>query len=828
MTEPDSQDTGKQLLRLVEDALDVPHAERTPWLDEHCPAALRSRAERLISAAAEETGMGEDEITLMVRSAEQRLTGQRIGPYRVLELIGEGGMGQVYLAERDDGAFDAKVAVKVIRASAIGSRAVAQFERERQILSDMRHSGIANLLDGGTTDDGLPFVVMEYIDGDPLDVYLRTHPLPIADRIRLFLKICGAVEHAHRALVIHRDIKPSNVLVTEDGEPKLLDFGIARSLLPKESGEETVAMLLTPAYASPEQVTGEPLTTATDVYSLGVALYQMLTGERPFDTESLSPSQYEQVITQRRPDAPSQRARQRDLAEWGHLRGELDAIVLKAMAKEPERRYPSVAAFADDLRRYLEGFPVQAKGDSLAYRVGKFVRRRRFAVAGATVAIAALAVAYAITLVQYQAATEARQRADARFDQARRLAREVLYDVYDRMSHVQGTLPAREQLAATGERFLDELAADPSAPPDLLLDIGSNYSRLYDVFAGLGVSSLGQNERGLEQLDKAELALEKLLELEPDNTQAVTEMVWVKRLATNHTLHYDMNTDAAQAHAREGLTLADRAIDQQATPDWTLQSRRWNLRIDLVKVLVWAREFEDALNLLGEYLPQLEQPAWRENLGNWAGKRAYAYGLRGETYADSGDAQAAIPDYLEALQFYEGRAAEEPENVQLLVQLIRFNHNLGNLHASLDQFEDALRYGIASREAAQTLVDAEPRDAQSRRNLALTHQQIAKALSGLERHDDARSSIDLAVNTFRQLAEDEEDNDALVRDQAIALTDAGDIAAATTDQAEDGCPYYRHAETLFRSLQREGGTLSAADIAGGLDPVQERLSQRCR
>ncbi|MEM9383500.1 MAG: serine/threonine-protein kinase [Pseudomonadota bacterium] len=827
MTKPDSHDTGKQLLRLVESALDVPEARRGNWLDAHCPALLRSRADRLISAAAQETGMGEEEITLMVRCAEQQLTGKRIGPYRVLELIGEGGMGQVYLAQRDDGAFDAKVAVKVIRASAIGSRAVAQFERERQILSDMRHPGIAILLDGGTTEDGLPFVVMEYIDGDPLDVYLRAHPSSIPERIELFLKVCSAVEHAHRALVIHRDIKPSNVLVSAGGEPKLLDFGIARSLLPKETGEETVAMLLTPAYASPEQVSGEPLTTATDVYSLGVALYQMLTGERPFETESLSPAQYEQVITQRRPDAPSQRARRRDLPDWGRLRGDLDAIVLKAMAKEPSRRYPSVAAFADDLRRYLSGFPVHAKGDSLTYRLGKFIRRRRLAVASAVLAGTALAVAYAVTLVQYQAATEAQQRAEARFGQARQLAREVLYDVYDRMSHVQGTLPAREQLAATGERFLDELAADPSAPPDLLLDIGSNYSRLYDVFAGLGVSSLGQNQKGLEQLEKAELALEKLITLEPNNAQAVAEMVWVKRLATNHTLHYDMDTDVAQAHAREGLTLADRTLARLGDADWTLQSRRWNLRIDLVKVLVWARNFDDALGLLGEYLPQLEQSDWRENLRNWAGKRAYAYGLRGETYADAGNAQAAIPDYLEALHFYEERAAEEPENVQFLVQLIRFNHNLGNLHASLEQFDEALRYGIASRTAAQTLVIAEPGDAQNRRNLGLTHQQVAKALSGLERHKEARSSIDTAVATFRKLAEDEEENDALIRDQAIALTDFGDIAAAD-GVAADGCPYYRHAQTLYRGLQRAGATLSAADVAGGLEPVEERLNQYCR
>lgn len=814
------------LLELIESALDIAPAEREDWLKQHCPTEHLARAMELLALAQQPTQTGKDSLAQFIRTDTPRQAGSRLGAYELIELIGEGGMGQVYLAERADGAFDARVAIKVIRASMLGSVAKLQFERERQILSDLRHPGIANMLDGGTTDDGLPFVVMELVEGQSLGEYLAANELTLENKLSLFQQICAAVEHAHRALVIHRDIKPSNVLVTGDGKTKLLDFGIARTLDSSAGNEQTVAMVLTPAYASPEQVTRAPLTTATDVYSLGVVLYEMLSGDRPFETTDLTPAQYEQLITQRRPDPPSLRARNGGKQNWQRVKGELDAIVLKAMAKEPERRYSTVRELRDDLRRYTSGYAVQARGDSIGYRLGKFMRRRRVPVAIGILTFAALGLAYATTLQQYHAAERERQRADARFNQARELAREVLYDVYDQMSGVQGTLPAREKLAETGVRFLDELATDPGAPEDLLLDIGSHYSRLYDLYAGLGVASLGQTEKALEQLNKSEAALKRLLEQAPGNMDAVTEMVWVKRLAANHALSYDLGTEVAAAHAREGLALADSAVANSDDPLWALQSHRWNIRIDLVKVLIWAQDFDQAFELLDSYLPDLDLPGWKENLRGWERKRVYAYSMRGEAHMDAGNQDRAIPDFELALAYYQEQAQAQPDSAQVHTQLLRMHHNLSALHTTLENWPLALEHAQAGRSAALVLVNKDPRDTMSRRNLALHDQQIGKITSRMERHEEAQLNIERALGTFRSLSAEDSDNAGLVRDLAIALTDAGDIVAAG-DPARDGCANYRAAQQLWRQLEARGD-ISEYNRVNGLQVTEKRLADRCR
>lgn len=815
----------RALLELVEQALDMPTADRDDWLLIHCPEPLKAKAQRMISAADEPTNESDDAVTLIVKAAEQQLSGQRIGAYDVVELLGEGGMGQVYLAERADGSFDQQVAIKVIRASAVGSRAVAQFLSERQILSDLAHPHIAALLDGGETADGMPYVVMEFIDGLPLDVFIREQQLELEARIELFLKICSAVEHAHRALVIHRDIKPSNILVDSDGAPKLLDFGIARSLAPRADAEETVAMLLTPAYASPEQVTGEPLTTATDIYSLGVVLYQCLTGERPYETDSLSPAQYERVITQVSPEAPSARAHERNADNWQALRGELDAVVLKAMAKEPERRYPSVSALADDLRRYLGGFPVSAQGDSLGYRIRKFVSRRRLPVAASALALLALVVAYGVTVYQYQVATAERERADARFDQARELARQVFFDVYDKMAYVQGTLPAREALAQTGVSYLDELSQDNYAPDDILLDLGVQYTRLYDLYAGLGVASLGKSDEAIVLLGKADEALTKLLERSPLDAAAAAEMIWVKRLATNHYRGYDMNTTEAERQAREGLAIADRVIEQLPARDWYLESRRWNLRIDLVNTLNWAARSDEALALLDVYLVDLDDPEFAANVANHAGKKAYALGLRGEINADAGRTELAIPDYEQAVAFYEGRLLAEPDNYQMLVQAMRFNFNLANLRMRTEDYSRALTNAQRGEAIARQMVAIDPRDTGGRRNLAAQQQAVAKAQVGIGDNSAANETITLAISTFRELADEDPQNLSLQRDHASALIDAGDIFSETVSK-DVGCGHYRHSQTIWKLLDR-AEKLTAYDRTTGLERLEQILTKEC-
>lgn len=817
----------KSLLALVEEALDQAPTDQTGWLEAQCPPVLLKKALRMLSAAQEVSG--DFTITLFqtdLYRLESPLIGTRIGAWQLTELLGEGGMGQVYLADRVDGTFSQTVAIKVIRAAAMNAQAIAQFESERQILSDLTHPNIAQLLDGGTTADGAPFVAMEYIDGLPFDRYIERHQPTLPQRLRLFQKVCAAVAHAHRSLVIHRDIKPSNILVSLDGEPKLLDFGIAKSLgVTQSERAETVSMLLTPSYASPEQVMGEVLTTATDIYSLGVVLYQCLTGQRPFNTEKLSPARYEQVITEQRPDAPSVRLRSLRDSRADKVAGDLDAMALCALAKDPDRRYSSVDAFSEDISRYLEGFPVLAQDDSLGYRLRKFVSRRRWLVlAGSAVAIV-LTTALFVTLSQYQIAVAERERADDRFDQARTLSKAVMFDVYDAMSLVQGTLPARQALAEVGADYLDELATDPYAPDEILLDLGVQYARLSDLYGGIGISNLGETKRSRELLLKARVALAELLERRPNNTEAARQMMWIKRLLTNQFLHYDMDTSAALAEARSGLALADAHTKQQAVVNWRFQDMRWDLRGDLLKVLGWDNQQQLALVELDRYLIELKKPELVQNLRRHAGKVAYFQGLRGEIHADTDRAELAIPDFQKTLAYYRKRDIEQPDNNQTMTQVIRFELSLANIFLRQSDWQAALTHARTGEAIAQRLVSMDPLDSGAQRNHMGLVQVLAQALAGAGLLEEGQRRIVAALATYERLRSEDPENMSLVRDHSNALKDAGDVFGSA-DLFDTACDYYTKSTALWAYLD-SAGELTAFDREKGLGGAEQALSTYC-
>jgi serine/threonine protein kinase len=313
-------------------------------------------------------------------TGEEQFAGRHFGSYEIIREIGRGGLGAVYLAVRSDGEYRKEVALKLIRRGLDTDDILRRFRNERQILAQLDHPNIARLIDGGTTDDGLPFFVMEYVKGEPISTFCESHQLDTNQRLELFRKVCGAVTYAHQNLVIHRDLKPSNILVTDDGDPKLLDFGIAKLLTAEsETFTQTAPALraMTPEYASPEQVRGERITTASDVYSLGVLLYELLTGEKPYRLKTRTTEEISRAITDQEPERPSTAIRSNQRS----LQGDLDNIVLMAMRKEPHRRYASAAALADDIRRHQEGLPIAARPNTFSYRTGKFIRRHRASVA---------------------------------------------------------------------------------------------------------------------------------------------------------------------------------------------------------------------------------------------------------------------------------------------------------------------------------------------------------------------------------------------------------------------------------------------------------------
>ncbi len=405
-------------------------------------------------------------------------SGTSIGPYRIVASLGEGGMGSVFLGVRDDDEFEQRVAIKLIRGGAAGESIMRRFRQERQILAALEHPNIARLLDGGTTRDGVPYLVMEYVDGIEIDRYCEEKQCSIAERLRLFLLLCDAVQYAHRNLVIHRDIKPGNVLITSDGVPKLLDFGIAK-LISHDTSEATVTQLMTPDYASPEQLRGEPVSTATDVYSLAVLLYRLLVGDKPFAGPRRADSE---------PIRPSARNRA--------LRGDLDNILLTAMQTEPARRYGSVEQFAADIRRHLSGHPITARPATLVYRTSKFVRRNRVAVIAAMLIVVVAAVAFAATLRQ-------KRIAERRFEQVRALARSFVFEIHDAIAPLPGSTPARELLVRRALLYLDGLAKEAEDSRDLQIELARAYLKIGDVQGLPYAANLGDTSGALASYRKA-------------------------------------------------------------------------------------------------------------------------------------------------------------------------------------------------------------------------------------------------------------------------------------------------------------------------------------
>jgi serine/threonine protein kinase len=374
---------------------DLNAAERKTALEQMCQgdAALRADVESLLAA-----DLAEGEIHTAIRSEAASLVegssraGFHVGAYRLIREIGRGGMGTVYLAVRADDQYESEAAIKLVRPGFDTDFILRRFRRERQILASLQHPNIARLLDSGTTADQVPYLVMEYVKGVWITRYAAEHNLSVEDRLRLFLPVCSAVIYAHRAFIVHRDLKPANILVDGAGAPKLLDFGISKLLTSQqpESAETQGARMMTPDYASPEQIVGDPVTIASDVYSLGAVLYELLTGVKPHRIDQPTPLALERAICLEATVPPSTAVRDsRMLAR--RLAGDLDNIVLRAMRKEPERRYPSAAQLAEDLKRHLEHRPVTARPDSSGYRVSKFIRRNRLAIAltGATACVSA-------------------------------------------------------------------------------------------------------------------------------------------------------------------------------------------------------------------------------------------------------------------------------------------------------------------------------------------------------------------------------------------------------------------------------------------------------
>jgi len=536
----------QQIRDVLDHAIGLPDSERSAFLDAACYAdlELRKEVESLLRShqQAGSVFLKKPAIELKVPifdPGEGSRLGRRVGVYRLVEQVGHGGMGEVYRAERADGLYDKQVAIKFVRVGLDSRSLQERFLQERQVLASLDHPNIARLLDGGTTEDGVPYLVMELVEGVPIDQYCEERDIKVDERLRLFLQVCAAVQYAHQRLVVHRDIKPSNILVSEDGVPKLLDFGIAKIVDPSGGPETTLLRPMTPEYASPEQFRGDPITTATDVYSLGVVLYRLLTGASPYSLDPRSSIEFAREVCEEEPRKPSSSHFSRPRADSAENReglssgelpgktlkrqihrrlcGDLDNIVLRAMRKQPERRYSSVEALADDLRRHLQGLPVSARGDSWSYRAGKFVTRHKVGVAASALVVMAVAGGAAATVREARIASANERRAERRFNDVRKLANSFLFEFHDAIEHLQGATPARELVVKRALEYLDSLSREAGQDASLRLELATAYEKVGNVQGAPYRDNLGDFSGALKSFQKAATLLEDLVKADPQD-----------------------------------------------------------------------------------------------------------------------------------------------------------------------------------------------------------------------------------------------------------------------------------------------------------------------
>ena len=686
--------------------------------------------------------------------------GQRLGAWEVTGFLGSGGMGEVHAVRRADGSFQGEAAAKLLKRGMDSAAVLARFAQERQALARLSHPHIARLLDAGLSDEGLPFFVMEKVGGLPLDQAL--HGRPVRERVEVFLQLVDAVAHAHRRLLVHRDLKPGNVLVETDTagrlQVKLLDFGIAKALDPLEAlpGEPPEAAAsrtqagqrpFTPHYASPEQVRGEPVTTATDVYGLGVLLYQVLTGQRPVGQGATTPQAVLRAVLDTEPPRASEAAADPQApAVQRALRGDLDRVIAKALRKDPAERHASAEALGADLRAWLDGFPVSARAPSRAYLLRRFVGRHRGAVAAASAAVLALAATAAVAWHQRGQAIEAAALAERRFDQVRGITNGLVWNYHDRLVNLPGTLPVREALVSDAAKYLDALAGEGRPGPALARELAQSWRRLSVVQGESFAPSQERLTDAAASLDKA-LALQPLYVDAPGvDARALGEAaeMWMGR----STLHQRLGEGPRVAEVQDrAQALLERAV-AMAPGDPELESR--------LATLEGFRALRLGVNLTApsagrpqEALPWIERAA--ERLGRlraaqpqepeWAFQHGWAEQLGASTLLLLGRNDEAQRRMAQALAAREAAATARPDNVhwRMQVAVARLTDmRIALVQADLPRAEAQLR----AAEAVMQAIAADPANRSAAREVMVAGLARGMVETSAGRHAQARVTLE--------------------------------------------------------------------------------------
>ncbi len=666
-------------------------------------------------------------------------TGRRVGAYELVRELGHGGMGTVWLARRADQQFEKLVAIKLLKRGTDTEEVLRRFESERRLLAHLQHPNIAGLFDGGTTEDSLPYFVMEYVPGVSVTTFCVERQLSIDERLRLFLKICAAVQFAHQHLIVHRDLKPANILVTDEGEPKLLDFGIAKLLAHDENAFQVTMVdhqRLTPAYASPEQVRGDSITTVSDIYGLGALLYELLTGKSAhrFSTTRPAPTELLRVVAHEEPLRPSAAAT--DLAVRRRLSGDLDNIVLKALRKEPERRYGGMGSFAEDIRRHLENLPVLARKDTVGYRAGKFLRRNKLAVIASAVVLLTLVAGIITTTLEARAARAHRARAERRFNEVRNIANSFMFEIHNSIKDLPGSLAARQLIMQRALEYLDSLAHDAGNDLSLTSELALAYEKIGHVTFNV--------QQAIASHRRATSLNETLVQAAPKNT------AYKKQLSASYDNLSDVmkisgNSAEAIKYAKQAVAAIEPVATEQAS-DLETQLALVDRYISLGIALSDAGHFKEALDvdLAGMSIQKrlsAGHPSDMEVRRNLA-----------EFCAAVSDAYENLGDYANALKFSHDETKISSEIFQSDPSSARSRRDMwsgyfrtGRQLAETGDVSGALENDAKATELIEALAAADPNDIGHQRWVALTYFSNANAFALAHQSDKAREHYDKAI-----------------------------------------------------------------------------------
>jgi len=846
--------------------VDEPVEARAGLLDRACggDTELRREVQELLDFADDDAFLGAP-IGDVTGAPPDANAGKRLGAWRILQELGHGGMGSVYLAERVDGEFRQQAALKVIRRSLIDADLDRRFRTERQVLASLAHPHIARLLDGGVSDAGEPFFAMEYVAGEPLMAYADRAQLGIRARLEIFAKICAAVAYAHGRLVVHRDLKPSNVLVTADGEPKLIDFGLAKLLDAEAGSDRTVTRFraFTPAYASPEQVQGGQVTTASDVYSLGIVLFELLAGRTPYEVGDGSFAELLRTLDSGEPTRPSVmlkrgaasgRAKTTRPYAAADLHGDLDNIILMALRREPERRYASAAALGDDVQRYLDGRPVAAHPSSTAYRAGKFLRRHAASVALATLAIVAILAGLGASIWQAAIARQQRDLATRRFEDVRRLSHSLLFELSPRIERLPGSTGTRDLLVRRGLEYLDSLAAESGGDPDLQMELAAAYEKIGDLqgnptnpnlieydaaigsylkarqirqavdarrppssearralaenFRVLGniYSQANELERAARDLGEARRLYVQELAAAPDD---VTLQIAIAQTMHDLGRHQSSSSRYAGALApfEQAIATAER-VRPSRPDDLDLARLLADSRAQYGLALSWEGRQRDAEREMrmaaGIYEPLVAAHPLDVPLrsGLWS-----VYWLTSTVYEEQDDPKAHQLA-LEALHVIQPLAAQDAGNLRARQQLAKSYSRLGQTATNIGRSAEALVYLGDACEILQAMASGEPRNGRLRSELALARSRRGDALAAQGRLTEALADAGQAAAIYSDVLARFPSDKRSAHNLVLAYTSIGDIHARANRRAAE--PSYRQAVALLAQM-RTHGQLSGAD-----------------